>query len=152
MREISDVPPVTFVTRPARPPAAITGWFTRTPSPEPLSIFTLEYQTVGERAITRADTGLVPCGNPSARPSFTSPRSCWLSRRAVSFSPRRLRSSSFSAFRSSFSPLASSVSPNQPARSRAGLSARLAPVSIGANASWAPFWSVWKKPPPDSPK
>jgi hypothetical protein len=42
------VPPVTLVTLPARPPAAITGWFSSTPSPDPLSIFTVEYQTVGE--------------------------------------------------------------------------------------------------------
>ena len=52
------MPPVTLVTLPTSPPAAITGWLTRTPSSEPLSILTLEYQTVGERAITRAVTGV----------------------------------------------------------------------------------------------
>jgi hypothetical protein len=56
----SAVPPVTLVTLPASPPEAITGWSTRTPSLEPRSIFTVEYQTVGERAITRPVTGLVP--------------------------------------------------------------------------------------------
>ena len=38
-----------------------------TPSLEPLSIFTVEYQTVGERAITRAATGLVASGKESLR-------------------------------------------------------------------------------------
>ena len=67
----SAVPPVTFVTLPTRPPvcpcsgslpAAITGWFTRMPSLDPLSILMLEYQTVVERAITRAVTGSVALG------------------------------------------------------------------------------------------
>ena len=35
----------------------MTGWFTRRPWSEPLSIVIVEYQTVGERAITRAVTG-----------------------------------------------------------------------------------------------
>ena len=56
------MPPVTWGTRPARPPAAITGWSLRTPSSDPLSIFTLEYQTVGDLAITRAVTGWVAAG------------------------------------------------------------------------------------------
>ncbi len=55
--DTSAVPPVTRLTLPARPPAAITGWFFLMPSSEPASIFTDEYQTVGERAITRAATG-----------------------------------------------------------------------------------------------
>jgi hypothetical protein len=48
IRVTSLVPPVTRVTLPTRPPAAITGWFSSTPSPDPLSIFTVEYQMVGE--------------------------------------------------------------------------------------------------------
>ena len=39
-----------------------------------------------------------------------------------------------------------------PNRSRAGLSARLAPLSTGAKASWAPRWNACSGPPPDSPK
>ena len=62
IRRTSAVPPVTVVTLPIRPPAAITGWFSRTPSSEPLSILTVEYQTVADFAITRAFTGAVDCG------------------------------------------------------------------------------------------
>src|SRR5215210_3616890 len=157
----SAVPPVTFVTFPTRPPtsfasgslpAAITGWFTRTPSLSPLSILMLEYQMLGERAITRAATGSVPRGKPSSPRSPTSPFSWEASRWAVWASASAARSRSTSRLRSLLSFLASTVSPAQPNRSRTGLSARLAPVSIGAKASWAPRWSVWKKPPPDSPK
>src|SRR3954465_2893409 len=67
MRVTSAVPPVTRVILPARPPEAITGWSIFTPSLLPLSTFTLEYQTVGERAITRAATGFVARGEPPAR-------------------------------------------------------------------------------------
>ena len=86
------VPPVTLVTLPARPPtsppsgslpAAITGWSTFTPSLEPLSIVMLEYQTFGERAITRAATGSVPRGKPSSCFSPTRPLSWLASRCAV---------------------------------------------------------------------
>ncbi len=122
------------------------------PSLEPLSILMLEYQTVGERAITRAVTGFVPCGKPCSSFRPTSPLSWLASRSAVWARPSSLRSRSTSCFRSLFSFFASKVSPAQPNRSRTGFSARLAPVSIGANASWAPRWSAWKKPPPDSPK
>src|SRR5215207_4522183 len=155
------VPPVTFVTLPTSPPtsswsgslpAAITGWFTRTPSLEPLSILMPEYQTVGERAITRAVTGRVPCGKPCSSFSPTRPLSWVASRCAVWASASTARRRSTSRFSSWFSFLASKVSPAQPNRSRTGLSARLVPVSIGANASWAPRWSAWKNPPPDSPK
>ena len=68
----SAVPPVTLVTLPARPPtspssgslpAAITGWSTLMPSLEPLSILMLEYQTFGERAITRAATARCRAGS-----------------------------------------------------------------------------------------
>jgi hypothetical protein len=56
------VPDVTLVVFPISPPAAITGWSMRSPSLDPLSIVRLEYQTVDERAITRAVTGAVDCG------------------------------------------------------------------------------------------
>ena len=157
----SAVPPVTFETLPARPPsvglesseaAAITGWSSSTPSLEPLSILMLEYQTFGERAITRAVTGSVPCGKPSSLCRPTSPFSCSASRCAVRVRASSERSSSTSRSSAAFLSLASTVSPTQPNRSRTGLSARLAPVSIGAKVSWAPRWRAWKKPPPDSPK
>jgi hypothetical protein len=112
----------------------------------------LEYQTVGERAITRAATGSVPRGKPSSSLSPTRPFSWVASRWAVWASASAARRRSTSRLSSLFSPLASKVSPAQPNRSRTGFSARLAPVSIGANASWAPRWSAWKKPPLDSPK
>src|SRR5215207_9663595 len=161
IRVTSAVPLLTLVTLPARPPtspasgslpAASTGWSSFTPSLEPLSILMLEYQTVGERAITRAATGSVPRGKPSSCLSPTRPLSCAASRCAVCASESAARSRSTSRFRSLFSPFASKVSPAQPNRSRTGLSARLAPVSIGAKASCAPRWNAWKKPPPDSPK
>ena len=50
------------------------------------------------------------------------------------------------------SPLASSVSPNQPNRSRNGLSARFAPSCTGATTSIAPVWTDCSGPPEDSPK
>ena len=50
-------PPDTSDTRPTRPAPLTTGWFVRTPALEPLSIVIAEYQTVGERPITRAPTG-----------------------------------------------------------------------------------------------
>ena len=53
---------MTLVSLPIRPPAAITGWLARRPSLEPLSIFSVEYQTVDDLAITRAVTGAVDCG------------------------------------------------------------------------------------------
>ena len=53
---------VVWVIFPASPCAATTGSSTRTPSLDPLSIVTVEYQTVGERPITRAVTGSVPSG------------------------------------------------------------------------------------------
>ena len=112
----------------------------------------LEYQTFGARAITRAVTGSVPWGKPSSFWSPTSPLSCAASRCAVRVRASSERSASTSRSSAAFLSLASTVSPTQPNRSRTGLSARLAPVSIGANASCAPRWRLWKKPPPDSPK
>ena len=52
------VPWVTSVTRPTRPSPLTTGSLVATPSPEPESMVTVEYQTVGERPITRAVTGV----------------------------------------------------------------------------------------------
>ena len=92
----------------------MTGWFTRTPSPEPLSIFTLEYQTVGERAITRAATRLVPDGNMSLALKPTRGALSWAaSRSAVCDAASSERSRSTSARSSVLSPLASKVSPTQ---------------------------------------
>ena len=54
----SAVPGVTSVTRPTSPSPLTTGSLIRTPALEPLSIVTVEYQTVGERPITRAVTGV----------------------------------------------------------------------------------------------
>src|SRR6266576_4706375 len=54
----SDWPPTTDVTLPASPPAATTGSSMCTPSELPALMITLEYQTVGEREITRAVTSL----------------------------------------------------------------------------------------------
>ena len=50
------VEPVAEATEPTRPSPLITGSSARTPSPVPTSIVTLEYQIVGERAITRPVT------------------------------------------------------------------------------------------------
>ena len=51
-------PPCHRGTRPTSPSPSTTGSSTATPSPLPTSIVTVEYQTVGERAITRPVTGL----------------------------------------------------------------------------------------------
>ncbi len=56
------VPLVVAVMRPARPSGAITASSTRMPALVPLSIVTVEYQTVGERPITRAVTASCPGG------------------------------------------------------------------------------------------
>ena len=120
------------------------------PSSEPASILTDEYQTVGERAITRAATGRVACGKPVARLSLSRPRSWAASRSAVADRPSCSRRPSTSALSFLFSSLASKESPNQPNRSRKGFSALPAPVSSGANAVWAPRWRA-PKGPPDSP-
>ena len=77
-----------------------TGWSGWIPSDEPLSIEIVEYQSVGDRAITRAATGLVPCGNPGRLGSPTIARSCWFSRRALwaAASWARVAASSFFSF------------------------------------------------------
>src|SRR4029079_1448265 len=50
------------------------------------------------------------------------------------------------------SPLASSVSPNQPNRSRNGLSARVAPSRTRATTFLVVVWTDLSGPPEDSPK
>src|SRR3954463_11714518 len=52
------LPSDTDLTLPTRPALLTTGWSTRTPSLEPLLIWNVLYQELGERAITRASTGL----------------------------------------------------------------------------------------------
>ena len=52
------LPSETDLTLPTRPAPLITGWSTATPSLEPLLIWNVWYQELGERAITRAWTGL----------------------------------------------------------------------------------------------
>ena len=64
-------------------------------------------------------------------------------------SPRSESRSFASLSRSSW---ASSVSPNQPNRSRTGLTALLAPSWIGARTSSAPRWVACSPPLEDSPK
>src|SRR4051812_37067584 len=51
------LPSDTDLTLPTRPASLTTGWSTRTPSLEPLLIWKVWYQELGERAITRAGTG-----------------------------------------------------------------------------------------------
>ena len=58
IRVTTAVPWVTSVIRPASPSPVTTGSFTFTPALEPLSMVTVEYQTVGERPMTRAVTGV----------------------------------------------------------------------------------------------
>ena len=48
----------TAETLPTRPSPVTTGWFCAHAASEPLSIVIVEYQTVGERPITRAATRL----------------------------------------------------------------------------------------------
>ena len=76
----TDSPPLTEVTLPARPPAAITGSSICTPSPLPALMTTFEYQTVGEREITRAVMSLSPAAKLLERGSPTSERSSEASR------------------------------------------------------------------------
>ena len=54
----SAVPRVTSVIRPTNPSPSTTGSLIATPALDPLSIVTVEYQTVGERPITLAVTGV----------------------------------------------------------------------------------------------
>ena len=61
-----EVPRVVGVTLPASPSAATTGSSTRTPALVPWSIVTVEYQTVGERPITRPVTVSSPGGHDAA--------------------------------------------------------------------------------------
>ena len=152
IRVTREVPEVIAVTRPTRPPPVITGSSSSIPELEPLSIVTVEYQTVGERPITRLVTGSRPSGIPPWRSRLTSARSSLFSPIADSVSATRSRSSSTSAWRSSFSPRASNVSPNQSIESRAGLSARSAPSSNGPNTVATPRWMLCSGPEDDSLK
>ena len=103
-----------LVTLPTRPPAAITGWSTRTPSLEPLSIFTLEYQTVGERAITRAARAACPREAVAPPEVHQLPRAGSASRSAVCGAASSRAQPLDLAFSSLFSPFASKVSPTHP--------------------------------------
>ena len=51
---------MTVVTWPISPSPVMTGWPTRTPRPLPWSMKTVEYQSVGDCPMTRAETGFVP--------------------------------------------------------------------------------------------
>src|SRR3954447_11804184 len=130
IRVTSAVPFVTSVTRPASPSPVTTGSLIFPPELEPLSMVAVEYQTLGERAITRAVRGVYPARVPPlSRPR--SLRSCVFWPSAPWALASSLRSCWFSAFRSELVPRALKVSLNQLIRSRAGLSARVAPSSIG---------------------
>ena len=59
---------VAEATDPTRPSPLITGSSVRTPSPVPTSTVTLEYQMVGERAITRPVTVWYPEGMSAFKP------------------------------------------------------------------------------------
>ena len=73
---------VTSVTRPTRPWPLTTASYTRTPSPLPALIVTVEYQALVERSITRAVTSVTSLGNTW---SFWN----WSSARSWSFSALR---------------------------------------------------------------
>ena len=132
--------------------AAITGWSSSTPSLDPLSILMLEYQTFGERAITRAVTGSVPCGKPSSLWSPTSPLSCAASRCAVRVRASSERSSIDLALERLVLVLgvdgvadpAEQVAHRLERAARARLDRRERLLRAALEA--------WKKPPPDSPK
>ena len=138
MSVIWAVPDATPVTFPTRPSPVTTGWSTWSPSVRPLSICTVEYQSVGDRAITRAVTGLVPCGNPGLRDRPTIARSCSLSRTAVWSAASWARASASWRFSFLFSPFAPKASPMKLKRSRKGLAAVLAPFSTGDSTVCAP--------------
>ena len=57
-RVTTAVPRLTELIRPTSPSPLITGSSILTPSPDPLSMPTVEYQTVGEREMTEAVTGV----------------------------------------------------------------------------------------------
>ena len=142
---------MTVVTWPIRPSPVMTGWPTRTPRPLPWSMKIVEYQSVGDCPMTRAVTGFVPA-SVLVRSIASSPSSWRFWRTASVPAIARRRRSAFWFFRSETWPLASTVSPNQPTRSRAGLSARLAPSWIGETTSRTPRWTLCSPPPADSPK
>ena len=141
------------MTLPIRPSPLTTGWSTRTPSDEPLSMLIVAYQTVGEWPITRAVTGRCLV-EPAPWSSSSSSRSCGvLARRGpVGDRPRCAARVALAAQLARPRPCASSVSPNQPNRSRTGLSARLAPSWIGERTSSTPRCTPCSTPPAASPK
>ena len=57
IRVTTELPPLTEVMRPISPSPVMTGSLAEMPSPEPASMPTVEYQTVGERLVTVAVTG-----------------------------------------------------------------------------------------------
>ena len=139
---------VVWVILPARPSRRDHRVVDAEPSLEPLSIVTVEYQTVGERPITLAVTGSLPSGtipplvsSLSAVSSFAS--CCWVC------CPRQLvaKSRDLVLELRALSPRASKVSPNQLTRSRAGFSARSAPDSIGLKTVATTSWTPWSGPP-----
>ena len=69
--------------RPTRPAPLTTGWSSRTPWSEPLSIVIVEYHTVGERPITRARHGLMPSGKRADSLKPTSPRAARVALRCL---------------------------------------------------------------------
>ena len=146
------VPPVTADTLPARPPAAITGSLTSMPEPLPWLMTTLEYQTVGERSITRAVTSFPPAAKLALFVSPVRARSSLASCTAVWFCASCWRSCATSVFSCLFCFLAWKKSPVELARLRTGRKAMLTPFSSGEKAACAPFEKLCSEPPADSPK
>ena len=89
---------------------------------------------------------------PPAVLMSSSERSCLFSEPSTWSSVTCRRSASRSFLSLSRSSLASSVEPNQPNRSRNGLTTRFAPSWIGASTSIAPRWTLCRPPELDSPK
>ena len=145
------LPSETVLTLPTRPLPLMTGWLTCDAVAR--ALVDLDRRVPGRvRAAVdaRGDrlVGVEPVAARRSRRGRAAPCSrsrTW--RRATSW-----RSWSRSVSSSSRSPLASIVSPNQPNRSRNGLSARFAPSCTGATTSIAPVWTDFSGPPEDSPK
>ena len=108
----------------------------------PLSIWIVEYQIVGDWPMTRALTG----SRAGERGARVEPEQALelavLAHRLGAGDGGRAQLGVLGRAGSSTSFLASSVSPNQPARSRTGFSARLAPSWIGETTSRTPFWTL----------
>ena len=147
-----EVPPVTEEILPASPSAAMTGSLRAMPSELPLLMPMVEYQTVGERVITRAVTSVAPAVKLASLVSPT--RACsWAESRSAVWPWAACSRSCATCFLSSlFSFLALKTSPVQPARLRIGLKARLTPFSSGEKAVSVPRENACSEPLPDSPK